>query len=127
MQNVKNKPNSLPETEASFNEVYRKYKYRANIKNLKFNLSKKKFRLLTSSNCFYCGNEPKTKSRIHEIRHNGVYIYNGIDRFDNTKGYTYKNSVPCCEICNKMKLELSFDQFKNHIIEIYKNLRKEKK
>lgn len=32
-----------------------------------------------------------------------LYFYNGIDRLDNTKGYTPENSVACCKHCNSLK------------------------
>lgn len=35
----------------------------------------------------------------------------GLDRVDNLKGYTMKNIVPCCKIHNKMKRDLSREEF----------------
>lgn len=29
----------------------------------------------------------------------------GIDRVDSQKGYSKGNCVPCCEVCNEMKLD----------------------
>jgi hypothetical protein len=40
--------------------------------------------------CFYCGVFYESK-------------YNGIDRYDNTHGYTKDNTRPCCTVCNIMK------------------------
>lgn len=68
--------------------------------------------------CNYCGmkNSNRVKGRK---RHDGVitedFLYNGVDRFDNTKGYTIGNSVPCCKYCNMMKRDMTIDEFINHI------------
>lgn len=110
------KSNSLPETEASFNNIFRQYKFRR--KN-DFHLTKDQFKELTQQNCHYCDSEPKTYSNTDLIRHNKPYVYNGLDRIDNNLGYTLKNVVPCCEICNRMKLDMTYDQFILHIGKIY--------
>jgi len=39
------------------------------------------------------------------------YIYNGLDRIDNEKGYLLDNVTPCCKICNQAKHALSLDDF----------------
>lgn len=122
LKEIRRKAASKSKGEASFNEVYRRYKYHAKNKNLKFELSKEQFRNLTSKDCFYCNSKPNTSSNIHKKRHNGVYVYNGIDRKNNNKGYVKNNCVPCCEVCNRMKLCLSFLGFKNHIRKIYKTI-----
>ena len=44
---------------------------------------------------------------------------NGIDRFDNQFGYESTNSVPCCEQCNKIKRDLSGQDFLNLINTYY--------
>ncbi len=56
------------------------------------------FERLIKQPCIYCGGRlPKTSS--------------GIDRKNNSKGYSLKNSVPCCARCNRMKNKfLSFDE-----------------
>lgn len=51
---------------------------------------------------------------------NGDYVYNGIDRVDNTKGYTIDNVVPCCGICNMAKGKLNQQEFQNWIKRVYK-------
>lgn len=48
---------------------------------------------------------------------NGDFVYNGIDRIDSSHGYTKDNIVTCCKICNKMKMDMSLDNF---IEQIYK-------
>lgn len=101
---------------SSFNELYSSYKNRAKYTNKEFTLTKEEFKEITSSNCYYCGVEPSQKlkqSRIDEK--DGIYIYNGIDRINSSVGYLYDNCVPCCEICNKAKRDLTIEDFKNWI------------
>jgi hypothetical protein len=51
---------------------------------------------------------PSTKKTA---RSGEVYIYNGIDRVDSNIGYTLENCVPCCEAVNRMKMDLSKEEF----------------
>jgi 5-methylcytosine-specific restriction endonuclease McrA len=40
-----------------------------------------------------------------------TFLYSGIDRKDNEKGYTEENCVPCCKRCNGIKGEwLSYEE-----------------
>lgn len=49
------------------------------------------FKILVVSPCYYCKSQKENE-------------LNGIDRVDNSKGYTKENCVACCEVCNRMKL-----------------------
>lgn len=112
------KPASTKELgESSFNTVYYRYKYQAKRKNREFSLTKEEFKKLTQGLCDYCGQHPITSFKGH--RSNGEYIYNGIDRIDSNLGYTYSNSKTCCEKCNRMKLDLSLQEFRDQIRNIY--------
>jgi hypothetical protein len=79
--------------------TYSDYVYRANKKELKFDLTKEDFTEYVNDNCYYCGKE---KSDTH---------INGIDRVDNEQGYTYENCVTACSQCNYMKGSLSYVEF----------------
>jgi hypothetical protein len=97
---------------ASFNHIYGVYKSRAKYKNIKFKLSKAEFKKLTGQNCIYCGVKPLQISKADLNRpNNEKYVFNGIDRIDSLKGYIKSNCVPCCEICNKAKRNLSREDF----------------
>jgi hypothetical protein len=61
-------------------------------------LTYEQFHELIMKPCYYC--DHKVEEEV-----------NGIDRFDNTKGYTIENCVPCCEMCNVMKLDQTVDEF----------------
>ena len=105
--------------EVAFNNLYGRYRAKAKKKNLNFEFSKDGFKYITSQNCHYCGQRPNQKSQQPTWR--GEYVYNGIDRVDNKKGYTKNNSVPCCGQCNKAKSTLSKKDFLSLIKKIYRN------
>lgn len=107
----------LPSGEASFNHLFCTYKNNARNRNRIFTLTKEQFRILTKSNCTYCNRVPEMY--FGEIENNGYYMYNGIDRKNNSEGYTTENSLSCCSPCNKLKHILGYQQFLNHIKSIY--------
>lgn len=107
--------------EASMNTLISNYKRHAKNRNLDWGLSKEEVRKVTKLNCYYCGSEPKQEAR--NKRCNGTYIYNGIDRVDNSKGYFLDNCVPCCGVCNRLKSDMSYTEFKQHIQKIWKTIK----
>ncbi len=82
---------------------YNIYKKNAKKRGLNFNITKEEFYYLTSQECYYCGD-------LNE--------YNGIDRINSDLDYSMENCVPCCEYCNKMKLNYSIDFWLNHMRKI---------
>ncbi len=78
------------------NGKYGQYYRNAKNRNLEFRLTKKEFLSFWEKDCYYCGKQVQ-----------GV----GIDRLDNKKGYTLKNCVVCCFVCNKMKMEMTPTEF----------------
>lgn len=68
---------------------------------------------LSKQNCLYCGQPPQpgywTNSKYRQEWQEG-FTHNGIDRFDNSYGYTIANSVPCCTRCNRAKNDMSVYQ-----------------
>lgn len=105
-----------PEGVAAFNAIYRRYVANAKSRGYVWNLTKEQVKQITKENCYYCGTSPSNVERKHR---NGGYVYNGIDRVDNTIGYVFENCVPCCGMCNKRKMSSSLDEFKSWIISIY--------
>lgn len=100
----------LPDNLALKNSLYRNYKNRANKKRLSFSIEFNKFCEIIQKNCFYCGVEPQQKGLKREIR-NRNFKYNGLDRIDNSLGYTLENCVPCCEQCNNSKKTLQMEEW----------------
>lgn len=115
---------------AGFAKVYGAYRGRAKKSGRKWSLTKEQVWCITSSTCYYCGIEPTLISKPTSRKQRrcvdwGTYYYNGIDRVDNTGGYTIENVVPCCVYCNKGKLNNSVEDFRTWIRLIVLN--KEKK
>ena len=104
--------------ESGFNRLKRNYIRGARDRNFKFELSTEEFRNLVTGNCYYCGAKPANEMK-DESEHS-KFIYNGIDRIDNSKGYEKYNSVSCCEKCNRMKNILGKAEFIKQCILISK-------
>lgn len=111
--------------EASFNKLIRSMKKGASERNHEWFLTKNQIRVLTKQNCHYCGIAPQQK--IHPERCNGVYIYNGLDRVDSSKGYTLDNVVSCCGVCNYAKHTQTIEQFRAWLIRAYNHFIEESK
>lgn len=99
--------NSKPDS--GMRRVYRQYGYDAKKRGLEFSLTQDQFLHLTSQNCCYCDSKP---SAVYQKRQNQKeFIYNGIDRRDNTQGYVMENCVPCCKHCNHGKFQRTEKEF----------------
>ncbi len=81
--------------EIAFRRRLHNYQSSAQRKNLCFNFTETQFRKFYDGACNYCGSSPAK----------------GIDRRDNSIGYTQNNSVPCCSTCNYAKRDMSERDF----------------
>ena len=89
--------------------LYKDYQHNAELRGKSFSLDFEKFKIITSSPCMYCGSEP---SMVKKGTKNGEdYIYNGIDRLRNDRGYELDNCAPCCLTCNRAKNDMSMLDF----------------
>lgn len=70
---------------------FKEYVTGASERGYSMELQYKDFNQMVLSQCYYC-----------KFQKDGEVI--GIDRIDNSKGYSKENCVPCCAICNRMKL-----------------------
>jgi hypothetical protein len=107
--------------DSGFRALFQRYKRGAEERNLSWELTIEQFKNLTSLPCYYTGRFPsQTCLSMHSWerkrkglppRDGGVYIYNGVDRLDSSKGYTLENCVACCEDANMAKQSLSHNKF----------------
>lgn len=107
-------------SEANLRNLYYAYHHDARKRNHVFALTLDEFQKLTSSNCYYCNSSP---SRLHRAIRNKTaepYLCNGVDRKNNSLGYTSDNVVPCCATCNAMKSRMSVQTFLLHVQEIHR-------
>jgi len=103
----------LPEGEHALRSLRGLYRYRARKRGIEFRISLQLFREITSKPCAYCGTGP---SLVHTPkRANGSYKYNGVDRKDADLGYVSGNVVPCCDICNRAKSDMNYDDFIDYL------------
>jgi hypothetical protein len=82
------------------------------------------FLYLCQQDCFYCGSPPYNLYNGINLygKENAVkFYYNGLDRVDNNRTHTTDNIVPCCKICNTMKMSMGVEEFFAHIERIYNN------
>lgn len=84
------------------------YKMQAKNRNIGWEMTNEDFMSFWQKPCTYCN------SPIDTI---------GLDRIITTESYNINNVTPCCYQCNIMKMDYSILEFKNKIIEIYKNLK----
>jgi hypothetical protein len=101
-----NKSRMLPNGGAGKNILLRQYKDGAKARGLEWTLSEETFFSLLTQDCTYCGTAP-----AQEVK---GFLYNGVDRQDNTRGYAEGNCVSCCGLCNFWKRDLSVENFKEH-------------
>lgn len=69
---------------------FAEYEYQAQRRALVFELSEAQFNEMAGQPCEYCHRSDKRS---------------GIDRVDSALGYIEGNCVPCCSVCNRMKLD----------------------
>lgn len=87
-------------------------------------MSYEDFYILSQQNCYYCNSPPNNyqnaagRNSSKNMKENGSFIYNGLDRIDNNLPHDIENVVPCCKWCNYAKRERSFEEFKSWIVKI---------
>jgi 5-methylcytosine-specific restriction endonuclease McrA len=81
-------------------------------------ISLKYTKKLMEQNCFYCGRPPQ-KLHFFNKKNKKPYLFNGIDRRDNNKGYTEENCVSCCSPCNFLKGTMGEKEFLQYTKKIY--------
>jgi len=78
--------------------LFEQYRTTAKRNCREWSISLAEFTAFVTASCHYCGTEP------------GILL-NGIDRKDNSQGYTLQNSLTCCRICNYAKRDSSYADF----------------
>jgi hypothetical protein len=90
--------------------AWRNYKGNAERRGIEFLLVREHFLDLVTDNCFYCTASPNP--------------LNGIDRVDNSQGYTEDNVVTACRLCNRAKNDLSREKFEEWAVRLAHNIEK---
>jgi hypothetical protein len=101
--------------------VFKNYQRAAARRGHAFDLSEDDFVKMIDQPCFYCGQKPSSifnYSKYTKKSKDRKLFYSGVDRVDNSKGYSRYNCVPCCAICNQSKAQLSINDWKSWIIKV---------
>jgi hypothetical protein len=108
-----------PLEEVIVTQILSYYKRNAKLRNIPWLLTRDQFRGLILSPCFYCGETKGNSTKTTWSAKGGPnreMTNNGIDRKDNTLGYSLDNSVSCCKHCNFAKHSFTLDEFREWII-----------
>lgn len=108
----------LPGNEGLWRTRIRAYKADAPKRGRKWLLTDEHAKLLMSSRCQYCGDPPGPFTIARGPRREPLASH-GIDRVDNSLGYTNDNCVPCCKTCNLLKRDQSVKEFLDWISSIH--------
>jgi hypothetical protein len=88
---------------------YASYRSRAEKKELEFAITNDNYKYIILQDCYLCGKKSTDTNT------------NGIDRVDNTIGYTIANCKACCKECNHMKNQYPLDSLLEKIERIEDN------
>ena len=135
--NCRSKENRINPLDNAWNRAMYIYIRNAKIRGYEWGLSMAYFKEVSLQNCYYCNAKPRQNnigssnyiysrkvrnlSIDHAFAESRIIYNNGLDRIDNTKGYTEENVVACCTNCNMAKKELSSAEFRQLITQIYNN------
>jgi hypothetical protein len=81
----------------------------AKVRGVIVSIDEDTFYSIASNPCTYCGTDPVEKMPPKKWQ-KSVFLH-GIDRVDNTLGYTKENSCSCCEQCNWAKKDLTLEKW----------------
>ena len=104
--------------EHSINSAWKSLRNNAKTRSISVDISKEEFVSIAKMDCFYCGEPPTEKIYHDQPSWSTPARLNGIDRVDNSIGYTVDNIVASCYICNRGKMNLSLQEFKAWIIKL---------
>jgi hypothetical protein len=105
-QEIQTHPECFPDAKCV---SYASYRSRAEKKELEFAITHDDYKSIILQDCYLCGKK-STETNT-----------NGVDRVDNTVGYTIDNCKACCKECNHMKNNHILDAFTEKIERIQDN------
>lgn len=77
---------------------------------------------IASQSCHYCGTPPRPREFIVTktvyVGQRTSFTVHGLDRVDNSLGYTIDNCVSSCTTCNTMKMAIPVGEFLAHVKKI---------
>lgn len=125
---------------AGFQAQFVRYRVNAKSRKIPFDLDLTAFMSIARQDCYYCGVAPEdrknavlnaiaweVRARSRNVCIDEDYyscVMNGVDRVDNSKGYSSENCVSACQTCNLMKWKHNQGEWVSHIKRIAKHLEK---
>ena len=109
----------LPDNLGEKRHLINQYKQSAKRRNIPYQLTEDQAIQLLLGDCHYCGAKPSNKV-VRSTTANSTLLYSGIDRYDNSVGYTTENCVSCCTFCNTAKLDKTIQQWEEWLDRIVK-------
>lgn len=101
----KRKRDDSPKLHKAFNSL----KGNAKRRGLSVEITFEEFVYFSKKDCEYCGAAPQNRRGEKEWH---IAKINGIDRIDNSEGYTTNNVASCCWQCNQSKRDLSLEDWR---------------
>lgn len=113
---------------ASLRAKVSNYRAHAKRRGIEWGLEGWRAALLLTSDCHYCGSKPgvkfnSIKNRLYrggksrlvnqDIVASGTVLVGGIDRISSDLGYIPGNCLPCCTICNRAKMRMSYLEYRD--------------
>jgi hypothetical protein len=98
---------TLVTKEQAGHRVFVSYKKSARKRGIEWGLSEGDFYQMITSPCHYSGSLPKKPI----VTDSGIFLWNGVDRVDSSKGYFPDNCVPCSAFANTAKLDRPYSEF----------------
>lgn len=115
---------------AIWKQIYNSTVIKRNKKwKIKGDISLEDFIFFSKEPCYYCGLEwsNTAQDRRGWNKNNPVsdtiVRFNGIDRFDSSKGYWKNNVETCCKYCNVAKNTMSEKEFYKFILRVYEHIK----
>ena len=104
--------------------LYNLYRRAAILRGYKFCLSVTEVAGMILQPCHYCGATGSMSWSLNRKQGGQDRIsYNGIDRVDNSLGYSISNCVPCCKMCNNIKKAYTLDVLMDWVARIHKHMK----
>lgn len=100
--------------EKMINKVISGYIKSAERRELTWALSYEEFYNMSQLACTYCGVPPR-QHHAGDAPGPPMFIFNGVDRVNNNRGYEVDNCVTCCYQCNLSKRNLTMKDWMNYL------------
>jgi hypothetical protein len=106
------------------NVLFKRYRAAAKRRDLPWTLGEDDFHRLILAPCVYCGELPGNRQVWEGENRPFPIAYNGVDRRNNSQGYTLENAHPCCADCNFAKRKRGHAEFITWIYKVARHYRK---